>query len=518
ASVEAYKLFLANRDLQTAVAAPFDAGDGQSDSDMRIHSGRSNMQGLGILGSPPLSLSGSAQATPLLTDAGAAMFGTDFGTDVSSDQASDDGSELQLVAVVGHSWHRFLTQSKRWQTLGLHYTGKDDWEQQEVMFLVQHLLTLADYSVGAHSELPLSIVPMFAGTFDAANIEMAVNRAQHVRAVRLATLCEDLRSSLKFVDTRDPFTMLSLCWLTDRATRTRASLALLVSHGSHGQRFGLFPHNDSMYARLVAGSDNMWYRYHALAQQDGLGPHNRMQQGRLGHEMALPGLMSLGMSLPVPPTPDQSDDEPANTAFAYAQSGFKYTFCSRRKGHFFEMARDEEWVPTMMPSRPRSVWAPEPIARDALLAQLHQDNEKLLAAMVELFGLRLFCFGYFDAMSSAGGSRTNALPASTRRISDDSTFASRRRRNPSLRAHRNRISTGALPSLSGNVSSGSNGSPYTGSLGSILPYRRPMQGAAWTGTGPAPPRTASTPHISVTGGLSANMLPFLSPQAPSHHS
>ncbi|KAJ1856558.1 hypothetical protein GGH12_002042 [Coemansia sp. RSA 1822] len=506
-SVEAYKLFLANSDLQNAVAAPLESGDGLSDIEgvhRRARGSNDGMLGLGMMGSPPMSLPNSAQVTPssaMITDFGSDLTGsammTDFGSDLTSDSADDSGDQQQLVAVAGHSWHRFLALRSRWQSLGLQYADKEDWMHQEIMFLVQHLFSHADYSVDPHGEIPLSIVPMFTGTFDAANIEMAVNRAQHVRAVRLATLVDDLLASMQFVSNREPFTMLSLCWLTDRATRTYVSLALLVSHGSNSQRFGLFPHNDSMFARLVAGNDNMWYRYHGLA-------------------LSMAGQLR---ALQIPPTPEQSDDDSASAAFSYAQNGFKYTFFSRRKGHFFEMTRDEEWVPTMVPSRPRGVWSPERISREALLTMLRTDNEKLLAAQIELFGLRLFCFGYFDSLA-AGNSRSNAPPVSTRRISDDSTFGSRRRRNPSTassaRLHRNRISTGALPSLNGNISSGSNGSPYMGSLHSMLPYCRPVQQGT-SGTGP--PRTASTPQIRVNAGLSAaNMLPFLSPQAPNHHS
>ncbi|KAJ2303900.1 hypothetical protein IWW54_005586, partial [Coemansia sp. RSA 2705] len=418
ASVEAYTLFLANRALQSAVAVPASSPDAASDGEAQRGRRAGGSLGAAGFGSPPQSLGSSAAATELgsahATPSSAAM--TEFGSDM------EDGEPQQLVAAVGRSWHRFLALRSRWQSLGLQYAGRDDWQQQELAALAQHALTLADYSIDAQADLALSVVPLFAGTFDAANIEMAVNRAQHVRTARLATLAADVAACLQFVDGREQFAMLSLCWLVDRATRTRPALALLVSYGGGGgQRFGLFPHNDAMLARLVAGSESLWYRYRELPA-------------------AAPRM---------PPTPEHSHDAgAASVAFAYAQNGFKYAFFSRRKGHFFEMTRDEDWAPTMVAAQPRSVWAPDRMARDALLELLRQDHEKLLAAMVELFGLRLFCHGFFDAVAGGPGS------AHARRISDDSALGARRRRNPSTsaRLHRNRISTGALPSLSGNAS------------------------------------------------------------------
>ncbi|KAJ2452184.1 hypothetical protein EV183_003111 [Coemansia sp. RSA 2336] len=509
-SVEAYKLFLANRDLQNAAITAEDS-EGQQNYD--------DLLKLEALGSPPMSLASSAHATP------SSALNTDF-EDMCSDSNDDMGDQQQLVAIVGHSWHKFLALRSRWLSLGLQYASKEDWAQQEVQFMVQHLLTLADYSVDSHSDIPLATVPLFAGTFDAANIELSVNRAQSVRMVRLATLSSDLLQIVQSVDTREPFTMLSLCWMTDRATRTRTSLALLISHGSHGQPFGLFPHNETMLARLVATSENIWFRYSSLAAD-----------------------FAISHMLQIPPTPEPNADDASSVAFAYAQNGFKYTFFSRRKGHFFEMTREEDWVPTIVPSRPRGVWAPERIPREALLTLLRQDNEKLLAAMVELFGLRMFCYGFFDALAaSSAGSRMP--PGYSRRTSDGPTVASQRRHNPlnASRRHRNRVSTSALPSLSGNVSSSSNGSPY---MNSGLPYHRPPQSPAGS-TGAGPLRNASMPQISVdtqspagidfpglhshsasilsSGGTSrlngrlgvnsavTGMMPFLSPQPPNFHS
>ncbi|KAI9476678.1 hypothetical protein BX667DRAFT_506840 [Coemansia mojavensis] len=511
-SVEAYKLFLANRDLQSAAITAEDSEEQQQYYD--------DLLKLEAIGSPPMSLGSSAHATP------SSALNTDF-EDMCSDSNDDIGDQQQLVAVVGHSWHKFLALRSRWLSLGLQYASKEDWAQQEVQFLVQHLLTLADYSVDSHSDIPLATVPLFTGTFDAANIELAVNRAQSVQMARLATLSSDILQILQSVDTREPFTMLSLCWMTDRATRTQASLALLISHGSHGQPFGLFPHNDTMLARLVASSENIWFRYSSLAAD-----------------------LTISHMLQIPPTPEPNADDASSVAFAYAQNGFKYTFFSRRKGHFFEMTREEDWVPTIVPSRPRGVWAPDRVPREALLTLLRQDNEKLLAAMVELFGLRVFCYGFFDALAaSPAGSRVP--PAYSRRTSDGPAVDSQRRRNPlnASRRHRNRVSTSALPSLSGNVSSSSNGSPY---MNGGLPYRRPPQSPAGS-AGAGSLRNASMPQINVNarspagidlpaqnshsasiisnsssrfhGRLGVNsasavagMVPFLSPQPPNFHS
>ncbi|KAJ1727418.1 hypothetical protein LPJ61_004580, partial [Coemansia biformis] len=502
ASVESYKLFLADRDLQqAAAAAPDELSSGASDSESRRRKRSSADAGLamGAVRSPPQSMASSAQETPT-----SAMM-TDFGSDATDDSSSD---QQQLVAVAAHSWHKFLSLRSRWTSLGLQYASREDWERREMAFMAQHLLTLVDATTELQSEVTLTVVPQFAGSFDAANIEMAVGRSRTACCVRLATLVDDLLECIRQIDTREQFTMLSLCWLTDRATRTVGSLALLVSHGSSGQRFGAFPHNDPMFARLVAGSEGLWYEYSGMAERAAL---------------------QLG-ALQTPPTPTptqlQRDCEATNAAFSYAQNGLRYTFFTRRKGHFFEITRDEDWAPTMVPSRPRAVWAPENVSHEALLVRLRQDNEKLLAGMAELFGLRLFCCGFFESVASSG----RPPPGSSRRISDDpSTMGTHRRSYSSLRQSRHRVSAGALP-MSGNVSSGSNGSPYLGTTGSSLPYRRAPRAAGMSidyhqlgggggGTGglfPQPGRLGATGLLGHAGLAPPPAMPFLSPQLPQY--
>ncbi|PIA18540.1 hypothetical protein COEREDRAFT_85020 [Coemansia reversa NRRL 1564] len=378
-------------------------------------------------------------------------------TETAQGSEVDDSSELRLEAVSGHSWHKFLWMRTRWESLGLKYTSKEDWERRELGFLVQHALTLGD----AAGVTELRVVPQFVGTFDAANIELSVARAAHVRKIGSAGLVEELRGCLRFVDGSEHFTMLSLCWLTDRATHRQTTLALLVSYGgglSGGQRFGVFPHNNTMLAGLVAGQDGLWHEYGSLA---GLG--------------ASPCLVQQ-----IPPTPELAD-EPVRVAFSYAQTGFRYTFFVRRRGHFFEIVREDEWLPTMVPAPLRAMWGAARLPYTTLLGLLRHDTDKLLTAMVDLFGLRVFCFGFFDAL----------VAAAPRRASDD-----RPRRNPSLpRMRRARASASALP------------------------YRRTPQISV--DSGPAG-ESVAVPHTSSTSAATLNAppphaLPFFSPQVPLMH-
>ncbi|KAJ2794663.1 hypothetical protein H4R20_006148, partial [Coemansia guatemalensis] len=361
-------------------------------------------------------------------------------TETASESEMDEGSGLRLEAVAGHSWHKFLLLRSRWESLGLQYADKEDWEQRELEFLARHALTLGD----AAGVTELRVVPQFVGTFDAANIELSVARAAHVRAVGTAGLMEELRACLRFVDGREQFTMLSLCWLTDRATHRQTTLALLVSYGGGpggAQRFGVFPHNNTMLAGLVAGQDELWHEYGSLA---GLGASPCLAQQ-------------------VPPTPELAD-EPVRAAFSYAQTGFRYTFFARRRGHFFEMVRDDAWLPIMVPAPPRAVWGTAPLPRTALLNLLRHDGAKLLTAMVELFGLRVFCFGFFDSVAVGG----------PRRASDDHP-----RRNPSLpRMRRGRASASALPyrrTPQINVDSSSVAAPHASSAAATNLHAPPPQ-------------------------------------------
>ncbi|KAJ2799038.1 hypothetical protein H4R21_003695, partial [Coemansia helicoidea] len=437
-------------------------------------------------------MASSAQQTP----SSSAMM-TDFGSDDGS------GSEQQLVAVAGHSWHRFLALRSRWASLGLRYAGREDWERREMAFAVRHVLTLADPAADLRGDVALTVVPQFVGSFDAANIELAVARAHARQPVRVASLVDDLLDRVRQIDAREQFTVVSLCWLTDRATRTRASLALLVSHGSAGQRFGAFPHNDAMFARLVAGSEGLWHEYRGLADDD---------------DVAAAAAAAAAAGGPLSPLTPHHSHEPAAAAFAYAQSGLRYAFFTRRRGHFFEIARDDDWAPTMVPARPRAVWRPAALAHDGLLALLRLDAEKLLVGMAELYGLRLFCAGYFEPAAAAA--------TGPRRVSDDQPH--HRRGHSSVRGARQRLSAGAL-AASGNASSStSNGSPYMSTPGAGLPYRRPPRaagvsidyhqlGSGAAGLAPQAARLGATGllghggHVAAAPAAPAGM-PFLSPQ------
>ncbi|KAJ1992795.1 hypothetical protein GGI26_003147 [Coemansia sp. RSA 1358] len=478
-SVDAYRLFLANQDLQNALPSTESAVE-LSDDDASLRRQRAcqrderggqsasiavftsippaatalhSMLPGGIVINPQHLPSSSLQTpnSSLLTD-----FHSDFNSDLddSSISSINERSQMQLIALVGHSWHKFLSLRSRWVSLGLNYSSKDDWMKQEAAFLSRHMLSLLDYSTDPDMDVPLTIVPLFISSFDASNIEMAIGRSQLVRTVRLSSLASDLLPCIKeCVDHKEPYTMVSLCRLTDRATHTQMSLALLVSHGSNDQRFGMFPHNDTMLSRLIAGNENLWHEYTNNVAAPTAGLHAKQ----------------------IPPTPSQLSDDRSNAAaFTYMQSNLRYSFFARRKGHFFEMIRDEDWVPTMAPSRLRGIWSPIGIGRAAFLTVMRQDTEKVLAGMVELFGLRQFCYGFFDGISAATV-RATATPGYSRRISDDPNLNGLKRRNLSTsRLRKTRISAGAIQTsnTSGGVSG--NGSPYSGSVHSVLPHNRPQ--------------------------------------------
>ncbi|KAJ1999093.1 hypothetical protein H4R26_005201, partial [Coemansia thaxteri] len=468
-SVDAYRLYAADRELQSGDVAGSGSG---SESPQRPKRRRAS--------------GGSSNAAMLETPV------SSLATDFSSDAGSEDGAcDHVLVSVAGHSWHKFLGLRSRWASVGLRYSGRDDWVRREAAFLVQHVLTQGAVGAvdAAGAEVALAVVPFFVGTFDAANIEMAVGRARATRTVRVASLVDDLVACIAGVESKEPFSVLSLCRLTDRQTRTATTLALLASHGSNTQRFGMFPHNDSMLARLVAGSEGLWHEYRELPG---------------GESDAGAGLMPMAPMAPiaapcVSPTP--------RVAFSYAQSGIKYSFMVRREGHFFEMTRGEScWVPTMAPDAPRAVWAARTVPRDALLGILRHDTEKMVTAMVELYGLRSFCFGFFDgvavpSVAAKAGGAAMALPA--RRISDDPVMLaggcdSSRRSSSSARARRARASAGGAV----GGSNGSNG-------GSGLPYRRPAGSHN---------HNHNHNQQQQQQQAAAAAMPFLSPQAHPCHS
>ncbi|KAJ2465981.1 hypothetical protein GGI03_002363 [Coemansia sp. RSA 2337] len=521
-SVEAYRKFLSSRDMQS-VDIPADgnpesphAAESSSKPKRRRQStnSRGNFDGCARRLMGPCaeefehnsfaafnSLPSSLASSVMLETPSSSLL-TDFGSGFNSD-ANDDGScDHVLISLAGHSWHKFLSQRNRWNSLGLNYSGKDDWARQEAAFLVEHFFTLIDcdypHSTGPNTEVPLIIVPQFFGSFDATNIEMAVSRSHTTRVVRLSCLVDELISCLEFVDNKEQFTVVSLCRLTDRQTRSTTSLALLVSHGSNSQRFGVFPHNDPMLGRLIAGNENLWHEYSTLGN----------------------GLM--------PMTP--KDEPHAQTAFAYAQSGIKYTFFVRLKGHFFEMTRDKDWMPTMVPTQPRTTWSATGVSKDTLLSIMRHDREKVLAGMVELYGLRLFCYGFFESIAVPTSKNfTGSTRSPPRRISDDPSGYNRR--NPAQnqsRGRRNRVSAGTIGSsaLSGN------NSPYSGA--NNMPYRRPPGHSSSSASlnqlqqqqmqvQNGPPLSARSAHLlgRNPNHLSESMhaaMPFLSPQARHYNS
>ncbi|KAJ1847267.1 hypothetical protein LPJ57_008834, partial [Coemansia sp. RSA 486] len=209
------------------------------------------------------------------------------------------------------------------------------------------------------------------------------------------------------------------------------------------------------------------------------------------------GLQSL-QHVPVTPQQSPEDSDAGKAAFAYSQSGLRYTFFARLRGHFFEMTRDDEWAPTMRPAIPRLVWCPAPVPRDALLAVMHRDVEKILTGMVELFGLRVFCHGFFDGISG--------------RVSEGSGNGSSRRRHPSVtssRMRRSRVSAGAISSLGTTA-------------GHASPYRRPQSmnlssslsaaAAAATAAAAAAAAVASGNSAGTTGSSTATAARSLSHQ------
>ncbi|KAJ1902114.1 hypothetical protein LPJ66_000289 [Kickxella alabastrina] len=472
-SVDAYKKFASSHELQSATGVTADAGNEQSHAGGEgkaqfkkrgrapaVSTDNKHDQMLPMLGSPaPASQPLSDSAIHTHSPAVMADFGSDFHSDATDDTAHDS---LQLMGVVGHSWHKFLSQPNRWVSLGLGYANKDDWQKQEAGFLAQHLLTLVpEHVFNSTAVMPLTMVPAFSGSFDAANIEMAVGRARSVRGFTWNALADSLLEFLELVDDSDQFTILSLCWLTDRLTQSQMSLSLLVSHGSNSQRFGGFPHNDAMFARMVAGSEGMWHEYTRLNMRHGSSsrPRQRLEDSNAGR-----------------------------VAFAYLQSGIRYTFFARLRGHFFEMMRDEEWAPTIKPANPRSVWQPALVARDTLLSVMHQDTEKLLTGMVELYGLGLFCHGFFDGIPPHTGPTGVAMPVNPRRISDDPNISASRRRNPSSsRSNRGRASASAMSSMGG----AGNNNGYASSSGNASPYRRPQKNVLSTSLVAAAPATSN---------------------------
>ncbi|KAJ2325893.1 hypothetical protein GGI00_004904 [Coemansia sp. RSA 2681] len=213
---------------------------------------------------------------------------------------------------------------------------------------------------------------------------------------------------------------------------------------------------------------------------------------------------------------EEGEEEGPQAAFAYAQSGMRYAFFVRRKGHFFEMTRDDDWVPTMVPARPRAAWATCVMARDALLGVLRRDAEKVLAGMVELFGLRLFCYGFFEALALPGGGGGGAVAGGarsppSRRVSDDppSQMQARQGQRPP-RGRRGGGCGGARASASGALGSSAlsgHTSPYAGSSSGGLPYRRPPGHSAGASA------TTTTTAAAAAAIGRAPSTAFLSPQA-----
>ncbi|KAI8319753.1 hypothetical protein GQ54DRAFT_299098 [Martensiomyces pterosporus] len=455
ASISAFKLFLSHPEYQSTGASGEGTGrrpgsnqEGkprsrqrrqQQASDDYDHHMQDPQHLQGLMSYPPsVPLPNNAA----VLDTPSTVLMTDFSSDFNSD-VNDEGNELELVSVVGHSWHKFLCDRNRWASLGLSYRDNEDWERQEVSFLVRHLLTLFDCSFD-NLEIPLTFVPAFSGALDSPSIEQAVNRSNSVRYVTLGSLDAELLQCLEHVDRKEQqYTMLSLCLLTDRASHLETALALLVSRGNSGQRFGAFPHNDPMFARLsvtaaLSGSQTMWHEYNSQVLSQG-----------------------------VPMTPHQ--DEFSNLAFAYAQSGIKYSFFARKKGHFFEMTRDEEWAPTIMATQLRPHWSPSSVTSDVLLSTLKDDAQKILCGMVELFGLRPFCYGFFDGISAGTRGAGAAGGGGVRRISEDPSAGSRRRNQSITRVRKARASASAVP-----TASSAGGSPYALGAAHHQPYRRPQ--------------------------------------------
>ncbi|KAJ1958008.1 hypothetical protein EC988_000541 [Linderina pennispora] len=341
-----------------------------------------------MLSSPAMSLASTVLHTP------STALMSDFSTTDGGVDAVDEYSPYILQAVVGHSWHKFLCDRNRWVSLGLMYADELDWETQEAEFLTQHLISMVEF-VSNVNEIPLMLVSSHTGSFDANSILQAVAQADTMLTVSLSNLSSDIHQCLQYVERGGHYTMLSLCLLADRQMQSAPSLALLVSRGDSSNRFGTYPHHDPMLSRLAANNDAMWHEF-SLAGS-GLVPAELQPQG-------------------FPPARRQSEDN--SMAFTYIENGYKYAFFSRRCGHFFEMKRCDDWAPAISSTLLRPIWSSRIATRDHLVTRLREDNEKILHGMVELFGLRPFCAGFFDGIAFAGNAR-GAPPKGRRRTSDD---------------------------------------------------------------------------------------------------
>ncbi|KAJ1798205.1 hypothetical protein LPJ59_002651 [Coemansia sp. RSA 2399] len=486
-SVNAYRLFLANSDLQqgivdehsenyASVAATISA---EARRESRVH--RQSLQ---------------TPNSALLTD-----FQSDFASDATEDYATSNSSSCisamggrsqqrptrQLVAAIGHSWHKFLGLRSRWASLGLRYAGKDDWVYQESTFLTQHLLSVLEPGVlnmeDKNSTVPLTVVPQFRAALDASRIKMAVARSHIERTVRPSMLASDLATCIReAVEHREPYTIVTLCALLEHTSAgSHIVLALLVSHGSNDQPFGAFPHHDPVLSRMVTSIEGpLWHEYTDRKHPaDVIGP----------------------LTPPPPAAPPShlllhNDDASApGLAFAYMQGGLRYSFFSRRRGHFFELTC-ADWTPTIVGTGLRLAWQPSAAAGPAaVLALMRADNDKVLASMVELFGLRPYAHGFFDPVLATSASKR--MPANGRRVSDDPRLhgSVRRRHVPA---------PGGSSAASANVSARrariNNNSPY-----GAAPLLSPDSVYAAA--------AASSSSSSLTGANSGTMQ-FLSPQMP----
>ncbi|KAJ1772610.1 hypothetical protein IW140_002109 [Coemansia sp. RSA 1813] len=472
-SVNAYRLFLANKELQRTNIDehPDNAAAGASHMEARVH--RQSLQ---------------TPSSSLLTD-----FQSDITSDATDDYATSSSSRCmsamggrsyhrptrQLVAAVGHSWHKFLGLRSRWTSLGLRYAGKDDWVRQEATFLAQHLLSVLEPGAlntdDSNSTIPLTVVPHFRAALDAGGIKMAVSRSHIARTVRASALAGDLAICIRdAVEHREPYTMVTVCALLDHTpTGSHMSLALLVSHGSNDQPFGAFPHHDPVLSHLVSSTEGpLWHEYtdrkHPADAIDPLTP---------------------------PPPPhllNHNSDAPApGLAFAYVQGGLRYSFFSRRRGHFFELTC-ADWTPTIVGTGLRPAWQPSAAAGPAtVLMLMRADKEKVLASMVELFGLRPFAHGFFDPVLAAS---TAPVPASVRRVSDDPRLHGpvRRRHGPAQSVVGGGVSSGKASIRRARIN---NGSPY-----GAPPLLSPDSAAS------------SSSSVAGAGATNSSTMQFLSPQ------
>ncbi|KAJ2514393.1 hypothetical protein H4217_005779, partial [Coemansia sp. RSA 1939] len=497
-SIEAYRLFLANKELQQA------GGSEQSDDggmESRIH--RQTLQ---------------TPNSSLLTD-----FQSDIASDATDDYATSTSSRSisaldfgdhrrqarQLIAAVGHSWHKFLTQRIRWSSLKLGYAGKDDWVRQETTFLAQHLLSVVEPGIlnvdnsgngnNSNATIPVAVVPQFKGPFDAAGIKMAVSRMHVARTVRVSALAGDLAACIRdVIEHREPYTMVTLCVLAEptAAGPPLVSLALLISHGSNDQPFGSFPHHDPILSHLVSASEGpLWHEY---------------------TDRKLP------VDLPGPLTPlsypaaNAADPPTSGLAFAYTQGGLRYSFFSRRRGSFFEITC-ADWTPTIVGSGLRAAWQPSMAAgAETVLGLMGADEQKVLSSMAELFGLRPFAHGFFDSVLVAPSSSSLSpaaaaaarAPANSRRVSDDPRLHGPVRRRHGL----NSVSSGG-GTLPGRKSAAAAAAAAAASRRSRIscgssPYAAP----------PLLSPDAALSSSSFVGQSVAATTQFLSPQIPTVNS